>query len=137
MLFKCHYQSFYIFRSFTNQIIFTATLKDEKLGKYEKANGINAIDYSGNIDSHILNTQVVDELFKTDYFSVINHDYRPPKMIVMPMACRYHFGSCYIYCTGSGNSCNFSRKYLTRFTEKSALLKRNTQKTNQVVYFVN
>lgn len=50
-----------IFGSFINQIIFTATLKDEELGKYKKANGINAIDYSGNTDSHILNARSVDE----------------------------------------------------------------------------
>ena len=42
------------------------------------------------------------------------------------MACRYHYRGCYINCTVSGNSCNFFRKHLTRFTEKVALFKRNT-----------
>lgn len=39
-----------------NQIIFTATLKDEELGKYERRENINAISYSGNVDSHILSS---------------------------------------------------------------------------------
>ena len=45
------------FALFKNQIIFTATLKDEELGKYEKKRGIKAINYSDNTDSHILDVR--------------------------------------------------------------------------------
>ncbi len=43
-----------IFGEFENQIIFTATLKKEEMGKYKGRKGIKAIDYSINADSHIL-----------------------------------------------------------------------------------
>lgn len=43
------------FGELTNQIIFTATLKEQELGKYAAYNGINAIDYSIHNASHILN----------------------------------------------------------------------------------
>ena len=46
-----------IFSEFKNQIIFTATLKEEELGKYEKNKEIKAINYSENEDSHILSTK--------------------------------------------------------------------------------
>ena len=50
----------------------------------------------------------------------------------MPIACRYHYRSCYINCTGPGIRCNFFRKHLTRYTEKGALLKRNTQERKKL-----
>lgn len=50
------------FGELDNQIIFTATLKKEELGKYESYKGINAIDYSVNEDSHILAAKYVDGL---------------------------------------------------------------------------
>ena len=42
------------FGEFKNQIIFTATLKTEEMGKYKGRKKIKAIDYSPNVDSHIL-----------------------------------------------------------------------------------
>jgi len=50
-----------LFSKFSNQIVFTATLKQEELGKYDSDERINAIDYSGNTTSHILSDSFVDE----------------------------------------------------------------------------
>ena len=50
------------FSKLSNQIIFTSTLKEQELGKYASYKEINAIDYSTNIDSHILRAEHVDEL---------------------------------------------------------------------------
>lgn len=49
------------FGELSNQIIFTATLKAEELGKYATNTSVNAIDYSTNTASHILNTNHVAE----------------------------------------------------------------------------
>lgn len=50
------------YAEFQNQIVFSATLKDEELGKYEKFTGINTIDYSTNTANHILSEKNVKEL---------------------------------------------------------------------------
>ena len=50
-----------LFSELRNQIIFTATLKNEELDKYDKMDGINAIDYSTNKESHILWGEYVDD----------------------------------------------------------------------------
>ena len=52
------------FGEFKNQIIFTATLKAEEMGKYKGRKKIKAIDYSSNIDSHILSSKFTKR-FKT------------------------------------------------------------------------
>lgn len=53
-----------LFGELSNQIIFTATLKEQELGKYNDYENINAIDYSSNIDSHILSVSHVTEFKK-------------------------------------------------------------------------
>lgn len=50
-----------LFNELNNQIIFTATLKKEELGKYSGCDEINAIDYSLNDVSHILSERYVSE----------------------------------------------------------------------------
>lgn len=45
------------FGKLKNQLIFTATLKTEELGKYKGRKKIRAIDYSTNVDSHILSRE--------------------------------------------------------------------------------
>lgn len=50
------------FGELPNQIIFTATLKEQELGKYSVYESINAIDYSINRVSHILNANHVPGL---------------------------------------------------------------------------
>ncbi|WP_031492638.1 hypothetical protein [Succinivibrio dextrinosolvens] len=52
------------FEELPNQIIFTATLKDQEYGKYSSYKKINAIDYSKNKASHILNPSYVEQLKK-------------------------------------------------------------------------
>ena len=55
------------FENLHNQVIFTATLKKEELGKYRDMRRIAAIDYSENIASHILsskNNEVFAKLLK-------------------------------------------------------------------------
>ena len=52
------------FGKFRNQIIFTATLKAEEMGKYKGRKKIKAIDYSLNVDSHILSSEFTKR-FKT------------------------------------------------------------------------
>ena len=47
------------FGELSNQIFFTATLKTEELGKYDTYTCVNAIDYSPNTASHILDTNYV------------------------------------------------------------------------------
>lgn len=53
-----------VFSQLPNQIIFTATLKEQELGKYSEYDGINTIDYSINTDSHILSAMHLDEFKK-------------------------------------------------------------------------
>ncbi len=50
-----------LFSSLKNQVVFTATLKKEELGKYKNKKGINGIDYSVNIDSHILSKEYASQ----------------------------------------------------------------------------
>ena len=47
------------FSDLPNQIIFTATLKEQELGKYANYENINAIDYSVHAASHIMNKNYV------------------------------------------------------------------------------
>lgn len=44
-----------------NQIIFTATLKEQENGKYDNINNVNKINYSNNPTSHILNKSDLTE----------------------------------------------------------------------------
>lgn len=53
-----------LFSALKNQIIFTATLKSEELGKYKRKKKINGIDYSVNNDSHILSERYVRQFKK-------------------------------------------------------------------------
>ena len=53
-----------LFDKLSNQIIFSATLKEQELGKYFDYENINAIDYSSNEDSHILSNYYVTEFKK-------------------------------------------------------------------------
>ncbi|MBO4701125.1 MAG: hypothetical protein J5625_00550 [Lachnospiraceae bacterium] len=52
------------FSKLSNQIIFTATLKEQELGKYSKYSQINCIDYSINTASHIMKASFVIKLRK-------------------------------------------------------------------------
>ena len=52
------------FGELSNQIIFSATLKDEELNKYDTFSNVNAIDYSKNMTHHILNEQDIPALLK-------------------------------------------------------------------------
>ena len=58
------------FGKFKKQIIFTATLKVEEMGKYKGRKKIKAIDYSSNIDSHILSSKFTKR-FKTIMRSIM------------------------------------------------------------------
>ncbi len=49
------------FKDIPNQIIFTATLKNEESNHYKMYNFINAIDYTSFEDSHILNIRYVEQ----------------------------------------------------------------------------
>ena len=60
------------FNELHNQIIFSATLKDQELNKYNSFSNINSIDYSTNITHHILNSHDVPILLqKLSEFSII------------------------------------------------------------------
>lgn len=48
-----------LYKPFSNQIIFTTTLKDEELGKYNNVSGVHHIDYSGHTPSKILSAEYV------------------------------------------------------------------------------
>ena len=52
------------FSELPNQIIFSATLKDQELNKYSTLSNINSIDYSKNTTHHILNSQDVPVLLQ-------------------------------------------------------------------------
>lgn len=52
------------FGEFGNQIIFTATLKAEEMVNYKRRKKIKAIDYSANVDSHVLSSEFTKR-FKT------------------------------------------------------------------------
>lgn len=43
-----------LFKEFDNQVIFTTTLKNEELGKYDTMPGINHIDYKSHQPSKML-----------------------------------------------------------------------------------
>lgn len=61
------------FKDLPNQIIFTATLKEQEKGKYDakEFEGINKIDYSVHETSHILNKKYVPEFIQlTKLFSL-------------------------------------------------------------------
>ena len=50
-----------ISKSIGNQIIFTTTLKDEELGKYDALEGVNHINYLSHTPSKILDSRYVSE----------------------------------------------------------------------------
>lgn len=53
-----------IAKSINNQIIFTTTLKNEELGKYDACEGINHIDYISHTPSKILDSQYVNNFIE-------------------------------------------------------------------------
>ena len=53
-----------LFSELKNQIIFTATLKEEELDKYNNYSGIHAINYSANAASHILSSSYSNDFRK-------------------------------------------------------------------------
>ena len=53
-----------LFEKINNQIIFTTTLKNEEIGKYDKIGFINHIDYSKNISCKLLTEESNDEFQK-------------------------------------------------------------------------
>lgn len=53
-----------LYKKFTNQIIFTATLKNEELGKYDADDNINHIDYKDHISSKMLSEDYVNEFIE-------------------------------------------------------------------------
>ncbi|MBR2892100.1 MAG: hypothetical protein IKC22_07010 [Bacilli bacterium] len=55
------------FKKLSNQVIFSATLKEQELGKYDNIEDVNHIDYISNIPFHLLQesfVQLFDELLK-------------------------------------------------------------------------
>ena len=52
------------FAQLPNQIIFTATLKEQENGKYNNLNNVNKINYSDNKTSHILNKSDLAEFIE-------------------------------------------------------------------------
>ncbi len=59
------------YKELPNQVIFSATLKEQELDKYNTFSNINPIDYSKNVSHHILNHHDVDLLLqKLSEFSV-------------------------------------------------------------------
>lgn len=60
------------FSKLSNQVVFSATLKDQELNKYNQFSNINAIDYSKNKTHHVLNNEDVPILLdKLSEFSII------------------------------------------------------------------
>lgn len=59
-----------LFRRLDNQIIFTTTLKEEEIGKYDELDGINHIDYSLHTPSKILSKDYLLEF--TNLLSIFN-----------------------------------------------------------------
>ena len=61
------------YKKLDNQIIFTTTLKDEEIGKYDNSPGINHIDYKGHTPSKMLSSEYCDcfkELMKDFAFDI-------------------------------------------------------------------
>lgn len=50
-----------MYKEFDNQIIFTTTLKDEEIGKYDNNSVLNHIDYKNHVSSKLLQNTYVDE----------------------------------------------------------------------------
>ena len=50
-----------LYKSLSNQVIFTTTLKREELGKYDSREDINHIDYTGHAPSKMLSPNYVEE----------------------------------------------------------------------------
>lgn len=55
-----------LFSSVPNQIIFTTTLKDEELGKYDRLRGIHHLDYKDHVPSKML-----DESYLTEFIQIM------------------------------------------------------------------
>ena len=53
-----------LYSTIPNQIVFTATLKKEELGKYSGYGFVNQIDYSTNEANHILKSESVEDFRK-------------------------------------------------------------------------
>lgn len=53
-----------LYKKFANQIIFTATLKNEELGKYDNDKTINHIDYKNHVSSKMLSKDYVTEFIE-------------------------------------------------------------------------
>lgn len=53
-----------IYKELPNQVIFTTTLKEEELGKYDDRAGIHHIDYKNHVPSKMLSTEYLDEFIK-------------------------------------------------------------------------
>lgn len=51
-----------LFGELNNQVILTATIKNEEAGKYNAIDGINSIDFTDYIVNHLLSANYVDEL---------------------------------------------------------------------------
>lgn len=49
-----------LFKALPNQIIFTTTLKEQELGKYNSRQDVHHIDYAGNTPSKLLSVESVD-----------------------------------------------------------------------------
>ena len=50
-----------LFKALPNQVVFTTTLKNEELGKYDGREGINHINYESHLDSKMLTTTFVED----------------------------------------------------------------------------
>ncbi len=54
-----------LFNGFSNQVIFTATLKDQEIGKYDSLQDVNHINYIKNTPFKLLSARHVDDFFET------------------------------------------------------------------------
>ena len=50
-----------LYRVLSNQLIFTTTLKDEEMGKYDKIDDINHVDYKNHVPSKLLSSEYVPD----------------------------------------------------------------------------
>lgn len=53
-----------LFSEFKNQVIFTVTLKEEEIGKYDHINSINHINYMSHIPCKLLSSKYVEQFLK-------------------------------------------------------------------------
>ena len=50
-----------LYRVLSNQLIFTTTLKDEEMGKYDKIDDINHVDYKNHVLNKLLSSEYVPD----------------------------------------------------------------------------